>query len=171
MSLSKVRSKKSAVGSVSAKKITPKASTSAPAAPTALQQITHLEKKLTASSTKNADLNPIVDLLELANKNSKLKVRIAALNALHNVFSVLIQQGKVIGKVRQNGDQAADAQATALLAVREWVKGRWNDYQEMLCALLSSQEPSLAVCYVQTNALAKLIDHISNLARSHRSLF
>lgn len=168
MSLSKVKSKKSAIGSASSKKISPKASTSAPAAPTALQQISFLEKKLTASSSKNADLNPILDLLELANKNSKLKVRITALNALHNVFSVLIQQGKVIGKVRQDGDQAGDAQATALLAVREWVKGRWNDYQELLCTLLSSQEPSLAVSISANERFGKADRPHSNLTSSHR---
>jgi hypothetical protein len=111
-----------------------------------LAQISQLEKKLTAGNSKNADLNPLVDLLEIATKSNKVKTKIAALNALHNAFSVLIQQGKVIGKVRQRpGDHAEDAQAAALLAVREWVKGRWNDYQELLCALLSSPEPSLAV--------------------------
>lgn len=156
MSLRKVKSKKSALVSASSKKITPKASTSASAAPTALEQISQLQKKLTSPSAKNADLNPLVDLLELASKNSKIKIRIAALNALHNALSVLIQQGKVIGKVRQQaGDQPEDAQAAALLAVREWVKGRWNDYQELLCASLSSQEPSVAV----SKSRKKRFDH------------
>lgn len=146
MSLRKVKGKSAHAITSSKKSITPKGSTSASTASAVLQQISHLEKKITASTVKNADLNPLVDLLELANKATKLKIRIAALNALHNAFSILIQQGKVIGKVRQQtGDQAEDAQAAALLAVREWTKGRWHEYQELLCALLCSREPSLAV--------------------------
>lgn len=158
MSLKKVKSKKLAPSSsVSRKVVTPKASTSA--APP-LEQISQLEKKLTSSTSKNADLNPLLDLLDIVSKSKKVKTQVAGLNALHNAFTVLISQGKVLGKVRQQTqDEQADPQASALMAVREWVKERWNDYQTLLCALLSSPEPALAVrCHHLYVQLQWLID-------------
>lgn len=144
MSLKGVKARKPSSKSASSSRITPKASTSVVTAPSTLEKISSLAKKLTSGSSKNADLNPLVDLLEIVNEGKKVKTKVAALNALHNAFTVLIVQGKVIGKVRQPGD-SAEPQAEALLAVRDWVKGRWNDYQELLCRLLASPEASLAV--------------------------
>lgn len=104
-----------------------------------LASIAALEKQL--SSAANADLNPLLDLLELfqSEKNS-VKVRAAAANALHNIFSTLIRQGRLIGKVREQ-----EAKNAALKAVRDWAKARWVEYTSTLCALLSSDNDALAV--------------------------
>ena len=158
MSLKGIKARKAASKGSSSSKITPKASTSAVSAPSALQRISQLEKKLVSSTSKSADLNPLVDLLETVNESKKVKTKVAALNALHNAFTVLIPQGKVIGKVRQQADDQADSTAEALLAVREWVKGRWNDYQLLLCNLLSSPEPALAVSSSHSLAFLSVCD-------------
>ena len=117
-------------------KLSDKASTSAAAA----GRIQTLEKQL--SSAGNADLNPLLDLLELFQtaKNST-KTRAAAANALHNVFSTLIRQGRLIGKVREQ----EEARNPALKQVRDWAKARWSEYTDTLCELLASETESLAV--------------------------
>lgn len=104
-----------------------------------LASIAALEKQL--SSAANADLNPLLDLLELfQSEKTSVKVRAAAANALHNAFSTLIRQGRLIGKVREQ-----EAKNTALKAVRDWAKARWAEYTSTLCALLSSENDALAV--------------------------
>jgi hypothetical protein len=147
MSLKKGKGKQSSLFlAPQSRKVSSKPSTSSAAPTTILEQISQLEKKITSNSSKNGDLNPLADLRECYNKATKLKVRIAAISALHNAFTLLIRQGKVIGKVRQpTGDAGSAEHSKALLAVREWTKGRWNDYQDLLCDLLSNSEPTLAV--------------------------
>lgn len=110
-----------------------------------LEQIAELEKRL---STASADLNPLVDLLDIlkqdtdpATKNAgkAVKIRLTAAYALHNAFSSLIRQGRIIGKIR-----AADA-SEALATVREWTRGRWNDYTNTLCSLVYNHDEAVAV--------------------------
>lgn len=146
--MSSKRSKvaKSLPASTSSLKSGPRASTSSAKRPVStLSRISELEQKLIVSTSKNADLNPIIDLLEYAAESPKLKVRTAALHSLHNVFSTLIRQGKVIGKVRQSDDSSDSASIAALNAVREWTRARWHDYQKLLCGLLPHEEGALAV--------------------------
>lgn len=107
--------------------------------PAAGSSIAGLEKQLSAAG--NADLNGLVDLLELLrDQRQKTKTRASAANALHNVFSTLIRQGRLIGKVKEQ-----DAGNPALKAVRDWAKGRWSEYVSVLCDLLSDSSETLAV--------------------------
>ena len=114
---------------------------------TALSKISELEKRLTSSGSQGADLNPLVDLLDYLRQPGTspkvLKVRTAAAHALHNAFSSLIRQGRLLGKIKDvgNGAQEKEAATSALKAVREWAKARWNEYLENLCGLLCTSEP------------------------------
>lgn len=140
---------------------------------TALLKISELERRLTSSGSQGADLNPLVDLLDYVRQpgtSSKvLKVRTAAAHALHNAFSSLVRQGRLLGKIKDgsNGAQEKEAAASALKAVREWAKARWNDYLENLCGLLCTSEPeeeTLSVSYASTKPMLP-----PSLSRSMRS--
>lgn len=115
------------------------ASVSAPTSTAAsLATVARLEKQASGSS----DLNALVDLLNLLQTASnKSKVRCSAANALHNVFSTLIRQGRLIGKVKET-----QASSQSLEAVRSWAKARWTEYTDTLCALLAGSDEMLAVC-------------------------
>ena len=135
---------------------------------TALLKISELERRLTSSGSQGADLNPLVDLLDYVRQpgtSSKvLKVRTAAAHALHNAFSSLVRQGRLLGKIKDgsNGAQEKEAAASALMAVREWAKARWNDYLENLCGLLCTSEPeeeTLSVSYASTSQCCRRLCH------------
>lgn len=105
-----------------------------------LSQISILEKQLLSTSTSAVDYNPLVDLLALLKSTkSNIKVRLAAAESLHTIFSHLIRQGRVIGKLKDENE--------SLRVVKEWMRTQWRDYVETLCMLLVNGDSALSVRY------------------------
>jgi U3 small nucleolar RNA-associated protein 19 len=99
-----------------------------------LKRIAQLEAALTATP---GDLNPVADLLVFLDDAEQPRIIHAAAYALHRVFSTLIRQGRLHGRLK-TGDEAVST-------VREWLKSRWTEYSDALCRLLGNSDGTIRV--------------------------
>jgi U3 small nucleolar RNA-associated protein 19 len=99
-----------------------------------VQHIVQLEAALEAAPT---DLNPLADLIGALDAAQSPRVIHAAAYALHRIFSRLIRQGRLHGRLK-SGDEAVKT-------VREWLKARWTEYTDALCRLLAHSDGTIRV--------------------------
>ena len=97
--------------------------------------IKNLELQITAAVTHNASLNPLSDLLHIAQNASDAKDMSKAIYSLYRVFVVIVSSNKL-----------APGRSEAAKVVRRWVWGRLDAYVELLLGLLQDEEASLRVC-------------------------
>ncbi|KAG0173975.1 hypothetical protein DFQ28_002981 [Apophysomyces sp. BC1034] len=94
-------------------------------------------KTLEASLSDKANLNNLVELLELARNETAAEITHSAIHALHRVFSRLLLNGDM----KRPKSQDTSSKAT----VTSWLREQYNDYLKMLRSLLSHEEPGLQV--------------------------
>ena len=98
------------------------------------QNIKQLEDKLTNSVAHNTSLNPLADLLTLAQNLEDPHDTSKAIYALYRVFVVIITNGKLA----LGGDETAKV-------VKAWIWDRLQTYVDYLGGLLQDDEKFLRV--------------------------
>ncbi|KAF7722629.1 hypothetical protein EC973_002901 [Apophysomyces ossiformis] len=95
-------------------------------------------KALEASLSDKANLNNIVELLEIANNDgSPAEIVHSTIHALHRVFSRFLTNGDL--KRSKSQDTSPKAKVTV------WLREQYSDYLKLLRSLLSHEEPGLQV--------------------------
>ena len=110
-------------------------------------QIQSLESTLTNAVQSSASLNPLADLLDLAQTTVEAKDVSKIIYALYRVFVVLVGSGKMSteGQTSEEGK-----------VVRAWLWERLGTYQDILVGLMKDEDAGLRVCvlfYLFANAL------------------
>lgn len=98
--------------------------------------IKDLELQITTAVARNASLNPLSDLLDIAQNVSDTREMSKAVYSLYRVFVVIIS----CNKLAPGGGDAAKV-------VRKWVWERLDAYVHLLLGLLQDEEPTLRVCW------------------------
>lgn len=93
-----------------------------------------LELHLTTAIANNAPLNPLSDLLDIAQNVSDAKGTSKAVYSLYRVFVVIISSNKL-----------APGGGDAAKVVRRWVWERFDAYVNILLGLLQDEEATLRV--------------------------
>ncbi|TCD67592.1 hypothetical protein EIP91_012222 [Steccherinum ochraceum] len=107
-----------------------------------VSSIQTLEAQLTAAVSNKTTLNPLADLLDIAQNATEPSVLSKAIYALYRVFVVIIAAGMLSGPA---GDDTAKA-------VRSWINERLQSYAQLLVGLLKDEEKAL-----KTSALTILM--------------
>lgn len=104
----------------------------------AQDEVERLEGLLTtaAQSTPTGSLNPLADLLILAESSSAPQDLSRAVYALYRVWVILINGGKM----SPSADEGEEAKV-----VRGWLWDRMSAYQDILVGLLADSEGALRV--------------------------
>lgn len=93
-----------------------------------------LELHITAAVANSASLNPLSDLLDIAQNASDAKDMSKAIYSLYRVFIVIISSNKL-----------APGGGDAAKVVRKWVWERLDAYVNLLLGLLQDEEATLRV--------------------------
>jgi len=96
--------------------------------------IKDLELQITTAVANNASLNPLSDLLDIAQNVSDAKDTSKAVYSLYRVFVVIISSNKL-----------APGGGDASKVVRRWVWERLDAYVNLLLGLLQDEEATLRV--------------------------
>ena len=96
--------------------------------------IKDLELQITAAVVNNASLNPLSDLLDIAQNVSDAKDMSKAVYSLYRMFTVIVSSNKL-----------APGGGDAAKIVRKWVWERLDAYVNLLLGLLQDEEPTLRV--------------------------
>ncbi|KAG2158491.1 CBF/Mak21 family-domain-containing protein [Suillus bovinus] len=107
-----------------------------------------LEAQLTSAVAENGSLNPLADLLIMANGSSDAREMSKAVYSVYRVFVLIITRGMLI----HGGDDAAKL-------VRKWIWEKLDSYVELLVGLLQDEEPSLRKSSLEI--LFSLLKHLS----------
>ncbi|KAG6329818.1 hypothetical protein ID866_9269 [Astraeus odoratus] len=107
-----------------------------------------LEAEITAAVARNASLNSLLDLLNLAQDESNAKDLSKTIYCLYRVFVVIISSDKL---VPGGGDAAKQ--------VRKWIWDRLDTFVELLVGLLQDEEPTLRKSSL--DILFSLLKHLS----------
>lgn len=100
-------------------------------------QIQSLESTLTSAVQSSASLNPLADLLNLAQTTVEPKDVSKIIYALYRIFVVLVGSGKM----------SAEGQASEEgKVVRAWLWERLGAYQDLLVGLMKDEVSGLRVC-------------------------
>ncbi|EJT99571.1 CBF-domain-containing protein [Dacryopinax primogenitus] len=122
----------------------PEASSSAPkrkkSAPTADNRLLILETTLNQALESSASLNPLVDLLALAESDDAGVVH-KAIYALYRVFVVSIDKGMLSLEAGEAGGKGGEEENVAL--VRAWLRERWEEYINLLGKLMHHEETGI----------------------------
>lgn len=106
--------------------------------------VVQLEAELTSAASKNASLNPLADLLDLALNSKSPQDTSKAIYALYRLFVLIITNDKL----GLGGDEAAKI-------VKAWLWERLNTYVDYLGGLLKDEEKTLRVSSRFSRPLAK----------------
>ncbi|KIK31111.1 hypothetical protein PISMIDRAFT_5649 [Pisolithus microcarpus 441] len=93
-----------------------------------------LEAEITDAALNDGSLNPLLDLLNLAQGTSDAANLSKIIYSLYRVFVVLIRS-----------DRLAPGGSEAAKQVRKWIWGRLDAYVHLLVGLLQDEEPALRV--------------------------
>ncbi|PWZ01536.1 CBF-domain-containing protein [Testicularia cyperi] len=138
------------------------ASSSSSTTPSALDQIVSIQKQLSSSS----DLNPLSQLITIAKRQSRInstttdsakerkEAAVAVLRAvqiLTRSLRSLCSEDKVVldhqvdqdGYLMSSGARGNAERSEAQKAVADWIRQRWNESVELLCALLGHEVEAL----------------------------
>lgn len=96
--------------------------------------IKDLELQITAAVASNTSLNPLSDLLDIAQNASDARDTSKAVYSLYRVFVVIISSNKL-----------APGGGVAAKVVRKWVWERLDAYVNLLLGLMQDEEPTLRV--------------------------
>lgn len=96
--------------------------------------IKDLETQITTAVANNASLNPLSDLLDIAQNASDPKDMSKVIYSLYRVFVVIISSNKL-----------APGGADAAKVVRKWIWERLDGYIQLLLGLLQDEEAILRV--------------------------
>ncbi|KAI0788858.1 CBF/Mak21 family-domain-containing protein [Abortiporus biennis] len=113
-----------------------------------LNNIRTLETDLTSAVSTKSSLNPLADLLDIAQKSSDTALLSKAIYALYRVFVLIITNGLLSGGCIED-----------VKAVRTWISERLHEYVELLCGLLKDEDSSLRTSALQI--LMSLEKHLS----------
>ncbi|KIM91722.1 hypothetical protein PILCRDRAFT_811012 [Piloderma croceum F 1598] len=118
-------------------------------------QIQSLESTLTNAVQSSASLNPLADLLDLAQTTVEAKDVSKIIYALYRVFVVLIGSGKMSaeGQTSEKGK-----------VVRAWLWERLGAYQDLLVGLMKDEDADLRISSLQI--LFSLQKHLSSILSS-----
>lgn len=92
--------------------------------------------KTAAQATPLGSLNPLADLLELAQSSAAPEDLSRAIYAIYRVWVILVDGGKM-SPTTEEGEEAK--------VVRAWLWDRMSAYQDILVGLLSDSEGALRV--------------------------
>ena len=93
-----------------------------------------LELQITAALADNGSLNPLSDLLDIAQNASDARDMFKAIYSLYRVFVVIISNNKL-----------APGGGDAAKVVRQWLWERLDAYVNLLVGLLQDEEATLRV--------------------------
>ncbi|KAG6376235.1 CBF/Mak21 family-domain-containing protein [Boletus reticuloceps] len=113
-----------------------------------------LELQITAAVAENASLNPLSDLLHIAQNASYPRDMSKAVYSLYRVFVVIISSNKL-----------APGGGDAAKVVRKWVWERLDAYVNLLLGLLQDEEATLRI--IALDILLSLLKHLSSFTKSN----
>lgn len=108
-----------------------------------------LEAEITDAALNDGSLNPLLDLLNLAQGTSDAANLSKIIYSLYRVFVVLIRS-----------DRLAPGGSEAAKQVRKWIWGRLDAYVHLLVGLLQDEEPALKKSAL--DILLSLLRHLSS---------
>lgn len=98
-------------------------------------RVQKLEKDLVAAVSSKSSLNPLADLLDIAQNEANVPVLTKTIYALYRVFVVVITNG-LLSSVA--GDESSKV-------VRTWLQERLHEYVDLLVGLLKDEDVTLRV--------------------------
>ncbi|KAG9318573.1 CBF/Mak21 family-domain-containing protein [Chiua virens] len=110
--------------------------------------IKELELRIATAEANNASLNPLSDLLDIAQNVSDAREMSKAIYSLYRVFVVIISSNKL-----------APGGTDAAKVVRKWIWERLDTYTNLLAGLL--QDDEVALRRSALNILFSLLKHLS----------
>ncbi|KAI0073253.1 CBF-domain-containing protein [Panus rudis PR-1116 ss-1] len=114
---------------------------------TAIQQ---LESQLTAAVSSKASLNPLADLLDIAQEAADVFTLTKAIYALYRVFVVIITNGLLLSTPGSEETKA----------VRAWIHDRLHDFTQLLVGLMKDEDSTLRTSSLKI--LMSLEKHLSS---------
>lgn len=108
----------------------------------ATKSITDFENSLAIALKSNASLNPLNDLLHLAQSAETTDIALKCIFALYRTFSLIIRKGILSSSNNNDGGQELNEERRT---VRSWVIVRLEAYTALLCSLLQDEEKTLRV--------------------------
>ena len=106
------------------------------------KSITDFENSLAIALKSNASLNPLNDLLHLAQSAETTDIALKCIFALYRTFSLIIRKGILSSSNNNDGGQELNEERRT---VRSWVIVRLEAYTALLCSLLQDEEKTLRV--------------------------
>jgi len=112
-----------------------------------------LEAQLTSAVAENGSLNPLADLLVLAQRTLDAREMSKAIYSIYRIFVLIISRGMLV----HGGDDAAKL-------VRKWIWEKLDLYVELLVSLLQDEESALRVSIISlisTSTLTSVLEIIA----------
>ena len=97
--------------------------------------IQKLEEQIAAASTSQGSLNPLADLLEIAQDSTEPSLLTKAIYALYRSFVIILTNG-ILSTTPANEDART---------VRTWVNERLHECTEFLVSLMKDEDPTVRV--------------------------
>ena len=121
-------------------------------------QIQSLESALANAAQTSASLNPLADLLDLAQTATEAKDVSKAIYSLYRIFVVLVGSGKMGTELRALGEEAK--------VVRAWLWERLGAYGDLLVGMMKDEDAGLRVCVlvpIESLVVTSIFSQISSL--------